>query len=85
MANYGSHFTHKHAVDENDEDQYKGYTRSQKAAIRAFDKVYSWFPSFLDVFPDEDAFLEFVAYFVLATLVLFFILSRFVTIKPACL
>ena len=37
----------------------RGVTRSQKATIKAFDKFYSMFPSFLDVFPDEDAFLTF--------------------------
>jgi len=37
----------------------RGVTASQKATIRAFDKFYSMFPSFLDVFPDEDAFLTF--------------------------
>ena len=35
------------------------HTRSQKATIRAFDKFYSWFPSFLDMFPDEEAFVNF--------------------------
>ena len=37
------------------------HTRSQKATIRAFDKFYSWFPSFLDMFPDEEAFVNFVS------------------------
>ena len=37
----------------------RGVTANQKATIRAFDKFYSMFPSFLDVFPDEDAFLTF--------------------------
>ena len=37
----------------------RGVTASQKATIKAFDKFYSMFPSFLDVFPDEEAFLTF--------------------------
>ena len=31
----------------------RGVTASQKATIRAFDKFYSMFPSFLDIFPGE--------------------------------
>lgn len=60
----------------------RGVTASQKATIRAFDKFYSMFPSFLDIFPDEDAFLSFAFWFVLTTLVTAFILSRYITIKP---
>jgi hypothetical protein len=65
------------------EDHFgRGVTASQKATIRAFDKFYSWFPSFLDVFPDEDAWLNFVFWFVLATLVVAVVVSRYVVIKP---
>ena len=60
----------------------RGVTANQKATIRAFDKFYSWFPSFLDIFPDEDAWLNFVFIFVVATIVGVFVISRFVTIKP---
>jgi hypothetical protein len=44
------------------------HTRSQKATIRAFDKFYSWFPSFLDMFPDEEAFVNFAFWFVVLTI-----------------
>ena len=65
------------------EDHFgRGVTASQKATIRAFDKFYSWFPSFLDVFPDEDAWLNFVFWFVLATLVVAVVVSRYIVIKP---
>jgi len=65
------------------EDSFgRGVTANQKATIRAFDKFYSWFPSFLDLFPDEDAFLSFVFWFVLGTIVVVVILSRYITIKP---
>ena len=60
----------------------RGVTKSQKATIRAFDKFYSWFPSFLDVFPDEDAWLDFVFWFVVITLVGAFLASRYIKIKP---
>ena len=48
------------------------HTRSQKATIRAFDKFYSWFPSFLDMFPDEEAFVNFAFWFVVFTIVMAF-------------
>ena len=65
------------------EDHFgRGVTANQKATIRAFDKFYSWFPSFLDVFPDEDAWLNFVFWFVLATIVVTIIIAKRVTIKP---
>ena len=58
------------------------HTRSQKATIRAFDKFYSWFPSFLDMFPDEEAFVNFAFWFVVFTIVMAFAASRFIKIKP---
>ena len=57
-------------------------TKNQKATIKAFDKFYSWFPSFLDVFPDEEAFLNFAFWFVICTIVGVIIISRYVKIKP---
>ena len=39
------------------------HTQNQKATIKAFDKFYSWFPAFLDIFPDEEAFLNFAFWF----------------------
>ena len=58
------------------------HTRSQKATIRAFDKFYSWFPAFLDMFPDEETFLNFAFAFVLLTFLAALIASRFIKIKP---
>jgi hypothetical protein len=49
---------------------------------QAFDKFYSWFPSFLDMFPDEDAFLNFAFWFVILTIVGAFVAARFIKIKP---
>ena len=48
----------------------RGVTASQKATIRAFDRFYSMFPSFLDVFPDEDAFLAFAFWYYFQTSVI---------------
>ena len=59
----------------------RGVTRNQKATIQAFDRFYSFFPSFIDIFPDEDAFLNFAFWFVVCTFVGAFILSRYITIK----
>ena len=50
--------------------------------LKAFDKFYSWFPSFLDIFPDEEAFLNFAFWFVILTIGVAFIASRFIKIKP---
>merc|ERR1712098_474446 len=58
------------------------HTRNQKATIKAFDKFYSWFPAFLDIFPDEEAFLNFAFWFVILTIVGAFIASRYIKIKP---
>ncbi len=81
-----SHFTHNRqpAVQNNNGgDDYAKYTKSQRAALKAYDRFYSWFPSFLDVFPDEDAFLEFACYFVITTIVVVIIASRYIKIKPS--
>ena len=58
-------------------------TRGQKATLRAYDRVYGMIPSFLDIFPDEDAFLAFAAQFVVASIVVAFLLARYVKIKPS--
>ncbi len=84
-----SHFTHQHqshpgSLHQNKNGEFhRGVTANQKATIRAFDKFYSMFPAFLDLFPDEDAFLEFAFWFVAATVVMVIIISRYVTIKPS--
>merc|ERR1711997_948242 len=67
------------------EDRFGGqyhYTKNQKGTIKAFDKFYSWFPSFLDIFPDEDSFLNFAFWFVICTVAGAFVLSKFIKIKP---
>ena len=56
--------------------------RKQKGTIKAFDKFYSWFPAFLDMFPDEEAFLNFAFWFVIATIAVAVIASRWIKIKP---
>ena len=56
--------------------------RNQKGTIKAFDKFYSWFPSFLDIFPDEESFLNFAFWFVICTIAGAFVLSKFIKIKP---
>ena len=56
--------------------------RKQKGTIKAFDKFYSWFPAFLDMFPDEEAFLTFAFWFVIATVAVAFVASRYIKIKP---
>ena len=57
-------------------------SRNQKGTIKAFDKFYSWFPSFLDIFPDEESFLNFAFWFVICTIAGAFVLSKFIKIKP---
>ena len=56
--------------------------RKQKGTIKAFDKFYSWFPAFLDMFPDEEAFLTFAFWFVITTIAVAFVASRYIKIKP---
>lgn len=73
-----------HSVHQNTNGDFKrGVTENQKATIRAFDKFYSMFPSFIDIFPDEDAFLDFAFWFVVVTVVTVTILAKFVKIKPS--
>ncbi|XP_020279330.1 uncharacterized protein LOC109852523 [Pseudomyrmex gracilis] len=49
--------------------------------LRLIDEIYSQVPAFTDVF-DEETWYIFVACFVAATLLVAFILSRYITIKP---
>jgi hypothetical protein len=78
-----SHFTHQQqagisSVHQTKDGQFhRGVTANQKATMRAFDKFYSMFPHFLDIFPDEDAFLDFAFYFCIVTVVTVFILARY--------
>ena len=72
-----------HPEPDTSEYDKRGVTANQKATLRAFDRFYSWFPSFLDIFPDEDAFLNFAVVFVCCTLVTAILMSRFVKITPS--
>lgn len=45
------------------------------------ERIYGDMPSFTDVF-NEETFYVFVVCFVLATCLIAFVLSRFITIKP---
>ena len=58
------------------------HTQNQKATIKAFEKFYSWFPAFLDIFPDEEAFLNFAFWFFVLTIVGVVVASRYIKIKP---
>ncbi|XP_046745320.1 uncharacterized protein LOC124410760 [Diprion similis] len=49
--------------------------------MKLIDTLYNQVPAFTDVF-DEETWYIFVACFVTGTLVLAFILSRFITLKP---
>ena len=53
----------------------KGYS------MKVIDTIYEQIPSFTDIF-DEETWYIFVICFSLATFILAFIISRFVTIKP---
>ena len=58
------------------------HTRNQKATIKAFDKFYSWFPAFLDIFPDEEAFLNFAFWLIVLTVVDAMVASTYIKINP---
>lgn len=49
--------------------------------LQLVEEFYSHIPAFTDVF-SEDTFYMFVVIFVLSTIMVAFILSRFITIKP---
>ncbi|XP_028178169.1 uncharacterized protein LOC135075908 [Ostrinia nubilalis] len=55
-------------------------TRS-KGNLHVVEEIYNQIPAFTDVF-SEDTFYIFVVFFVLSTIMVAFILSRFITIKP---
>jgi len=50
-------------------------------SVKLIDTLYNQIPAFTDVF-DEDSFYTFVMTFVAGTIVLVFLISRFVTLKP---
>ncbi|XP_046383897.1 uncharacterized protein LOC124154304 [Ischnura elegans] len=49
--------------------------------MKIIDTLYNQVPAFTDVF-DEDTWYIFVACFAASTIVIVFIISRFVTLKP---
>lgn len=54
--------------------------RGFKASMQIFNDVYESLPYFTDVF-DEESFYIFAAVFTLASVLIAFILSRYITIK----
>lgn len=56
-------------------------TKSNKGNLKVIEEIYNQIPAFTDVF-SEDTFYVFVVFFVLSTILVAFILSRFITIKP---
>lgn len=54
--------------------------RGFKASLQLFTDVYESLPYFTDVF-DEETFYIFAALFVLASIFVAFVLSRYITIK----
>lgn len=56
-------------------------TKATKGNLHVVEELYNQIPAFTDVF-SEDTFYIFVVIFVLSTIFVAFILSRFITIKP---
>ncbi|KAJ0182436.1 hypothetical protein K1T71_001805 [Dendrolimus kikuchii] len=56
-------------------------TKSNKGSLNVIEEIYHHVPAFTDLF-SEDTFYVFVVFFVLSTIMVAFILSRFITIKP---
>ena len=50
-------------------------------SMKMVENLYSHVPAFVDIF-DEATFYTFVVFFVAGTILLAFIASRFITIKP---
>lgn len=49
--------------------------------LKVIDSLYSQVPAFTDIF-DEETWYIFVGFFLLGTIIVAFIISRFITIKP---
>ncbi|RWS24495.1 putative mitochondrial 50S ribosomal protein L53-like protein [Leptotrombidium deliense] len=61
----------------------EAYTKkSYHASVQIFRNIYGSLPHFSDVF-DEESFYVFVVLFVLATIAVAVILSRFITLKES--
>ncbi|XP_038207873.1 uncharacterized protein LOC123691230 [Colias croceus] len=54
---------------------------TRKGNLHVVEELYNQIPAFTDVF-SEDSFYVFVVFFVMSTILVAFILSRFITIKP---
>ncbi|XP_074110817.1 uncharacterized protein LOC141535002 [Cotesia typhae] len=59
----------------------RGKYRKNGYSLELIDTLYSHVPAFTDIF-DEETWYIFVSCFVAGTLVIVFILSRYITIKP---
>ncbi|XP_034935203.1 uncharacterized protein [Chelonus insularis] len=55
--------------------------RNKDYNMQLIDTLYNQLPAFTDVF-DEESWYIFVACFVASTIVMAFILSKFITIRP---
>ena len=55
--------------------------KRSKGSLAVIDQLYHGIPSFTDIFTEE-SFYTFVICFVCGTIILAFVLSRFITIKP---
>ncbi|EDV56104.1 uncharacterized protein [Drosophila suzukii] len=55
--------------------------RKHKGTLAVIEKIYQDIPAFSDIFTEE-SFYMFAFCFVCATILVAFILSRFITIKP---
>lgn len=55
--------------------------RSGKGNLHVVEEIYNYVPAFTDIF-SEDSFYIFVFCFVLSTIMVAYVLSRFITIKP---
>lgn len=54
---------------------------ANKGNLHVVEEIYNQIPAFTDVF-SEDTFYIFVVCFVISTIMVVFLLSRFITIKP---
>lgn len=56
-------------------------SQNRQYNVKLIDELYRQVPAFTDIF-DEETWYTFVVCFVAGTIVLVFMLSRFITIKP---
>ncbi|XP_018788128.1 PREDICTED: uncharacterized protein LOC108968502 [Bactrocera latifrons] len=55
--------------------------KKHKGTLAVIEQIYEDIPAFTDIFTEE-SFYTFVFCFVCATIIVAFILSRFITLKP---